>query len=244
MRTRYTFFSKIRVAISVLLLFYFQQAVAISVQPMVSELEPVGSNTRGQLTVKNNSSAVITLEATAWHSVILADGEESLSPADDDVLLFPPTAVVGAGKTQIIQIQYIGDPELRVSKFYRIRVSQLPVELEKSGNGVALAFQFDTSLHVVPRRSKSDLSVKAIKPLESTGTYEVDLQNNGTRYVSLFQSKWTIESPSGDIALSPKQIREAVKGNYVLPGASRTVIFTPPDGVSLENANLKISSSK
>jgi len=236
-------FTTIRISLFAILFFWMQQAFAVSVQPMVSELEPVGSSTRGQLTVKNDSAGTITLEASSWHSAMAKNGTESLSPADDDILLFPPTAVVGPGKTQVIQIQYIGDPELGISKFYRVRVEQLPVKLNSSSEGVAVAFQFDTILNVVPRQSKTQLSVKAIKPLDKPGVYEIEMQNSGTRYASLFESSWVIKSPGGNISLSARQIKESVSGNYVLPQSTRSIVFTPPDGVSLNNASLIISSN-
>jgi P pilus assembly chaperone PapD len=233
----------IRFAIVILMLGCFQHALAMSVQPMISEIAPIGSNARSSMTVVNNSSTAITVEASAWHIVSSTDGKETLEFADDDILVFPPTAVIGAGKSQLMQIQYIGDPELRVSKFYRLRVEQLPVKLEESTDAVNISYQIGTILIVDPEHSKSDLVINSIKPTEA-GTYEISLQNNGTRYVSLNQMRWTLQSLEGDISLSEKQISESINRNYVFPESSLMVVFTPPEGVSSDNATLLITGSE
>jgi len=231
-----------RLALFVALLMWFQQTMAISVRPMISELEPIGHSTRGQLIVNNDSKSAVTLEATPWHSDMSTDGAETLTPADDDILLFPPTAIVPPGKSQVIQIQYVGDPELSVSKFYRVRVEQLPVKQANSSGGVGLAFRFDTILNVVPKQARAELSIKAIQPLDTPGMYKLEILNSGSRYATLHNSKWVIKSSNGEISLSSEQIKKSLIGNYVLPNSSRLVTFTLPEGLSLENSSLSVTS--
>ncbi|MGB5865220.1 MAG: fimbria/pilus periplasmic chaperone, partial [Sulfitobacter sp.] len=84
-------------------------AHAQRVEPMRFELEPSGNGTQTTLQVTNTRSFPITIEAVPSVLTIDENGDETLTPADDDFLIFPPQVVIAAGKTQSIRVRYIGE---------------------------------------------------------------------------------------------------------------------------------------
>ena len=217
-------------------------AHSTTVAPMVSEIEPFGINSRTKLTIQNDSNNPVTIEASPWLSVLSQEGQESLTAADDSVIIFPPTMVIPAGKTQILQVQYVGDPEISESLFYRIVVEQLPIKLDESSTGVNVAFKFRTFLHVVPAEAKASLSISTAEPIDSKGNYRVKIENSGSKFASLQESRWTIKDGDKVVELNAEEINELVKANLILPNSSRNVDIKAPSGMALENATILISS--
>lgn len=207
--------------------------LATSVQPMIFELQPSGKNARTQLIVSNNQSDSITIEVVTLKSSISPQGVETHTPADDDIFAFPPTAIVKPGQKQVIQVQYIGDPLIQASQLYRVRVSQLPVKLDNQSNSLNFLFNFDTAVNVVPPNSKPNIKVLSIASTPTDGVYAIQLANSGSKFISLHNSNWTVRTAAGSIKLNPSLMTELVDGNYLLPGATRTVNLSTPQGVSL-----------
>jgi P pilus assembly chaperone PapD len=217
---------------------------AATVQPMRFELSPIGADSRTKLQLTNDSSETITVEATSWRSAVSSDGNETLTPADDDIIVFPPTAVVDPGKTQYFQVQYIGDPELSASQLYRVRVEQLPVKLDKSKSGLAVTLQFNTMLNVVPPGSSAVTKINSIKPGKDPGSLIVELKNSGNRFVRLHDTIWTIDRAGKSSVVPNSVVRELVPDVLVLPHSTRNITVTPPPSMALQNSSITISSAE
>lgn len=211
---------------------------AATVQPMRFELSPTGVNSRAKVQVTNDSTVPITVEATSWLSAVTPDGSETLSAADDDIIVFPPSAIVGPGKKQFFQVQYIGNPELSSSRLYRMRIEQLPVK--QADGKIALAFQFNTMLNVVPAGATALPEVSSIERATTPGSYTIEFRNRGNRFVRLHDTTWTISTPDGNIEWSNAEVRGLIRDALVLPQSTRILSVTPPQDLELENASITI----
>ena len=225
-----------------LLLFWLSIGIvyAATVQPMRFELSPAGQNSRAKLKIFNDGARPITVEASPWISKVSPEGEETVSPADDDIIVFPPTAIVEPGKTQFFQVQYVGEPELSVSRFYRVRIEQLPVKLDRSEDGLSLAFRFNTMLNVVPPQSIASPKVSSITPADNGDSYTIEFINTGSRFVRLHETSWVVTTRGETTELSNARVRDLVPDVLVLPESSRIITVTPSSDLELNNASIFI----
>ena len=113
----------IKIIFASCLFFYFHGAHAISVEPMVFELEPIGVQSSENLRIQNPSSGPITMEITAESLDFDESGNEVNTPAEDDFLIYPPQVIIPAGGAQVVKVKYVGDPLMEKSKAYRIVIT-------------------------------------------------------------------------------------------------------------------------
>ncbi|MEL6316704.1 MAG: fimbria/pilus periplasmic chaperone [Pseudomonadota bacterium] len=138
-------------------------AWALSLSPLVMEIETGGRRSAETMTATNNSDRRVAIET----EVTLDDDVNAPKEGvPDDILVFPPQFVLEPGASQAIRVQWLGDPVIRGERVYRVIVREVPVELEQPdvADGVVaaqlrLAFAFRTVLIVSPLGAVSDLRV-------------------------------------------------------------------------------------
>lgn len=216
--------------------------MAHTVQPMRFELRPSGSEAQTTLTVDNTRSFPITLEVFAYQVALDDDAAEVLTPADDDFLIFPPQMLIDAGKMQSIRVQYIGDPDIKQSKTYRVVVSQIPVDMSgQQEPGVAVAVNFSTLANVVPLGAKPDIALRGAAP-GPDGALAVTIENEGAAYARLLASRWTLTNGSRTQTFEGDVVNDWLAGasNLILPGAKREVTVPLPDGFDAAGTDVSI----
>lgn len=233
----------------VLALFYLGNGInlaqAQSVQPMVYELTPAGSQSGIDLRIENTKSVDATYEMLAKKITYDEFGDETLSSAEDDFLIYPPQTLVPAGKVQIVKVKYIGDPSIEISQGYRIQVNELPVDLSGADfSGVAVAFSFSTLCNVAPQRSAPKINVTDIS-IDDEGMWAVKIENTGDRFLRLSDSVIEVSSttePANKKVFSAETVSQLFGKNTVPPRS--TVIFNTPalEGFKPESTVIKISS--
>lgn len=218
-------------------------AHAQRVEPMRFELQPSGNEAQTSLKVTNTRSFPITIEAIPSVLTVDVNGEETLAPAEDDFLIFPPQTVIEPGKTQIIRVRYIGGETLDTSRAYRIGINQLPVDMrEDAATGVSVTVNFATLVNVVPNGTKSDLSVSELAATED-GRWRMLVTNNGTRYARM---------PDVDIRFAQgDRVSDFNSGatqgwfskNLVLPGEQLYVTIPAQEGFDPKQTTITLASS-
>lgn len=201
-------------------------AQAYQVSPMISDLAPSGSAASTVLRIQNDSDKPITIEMVAEKRSFDEQGSEQRTPADDDFVLFPPQAVIPAGATQAIRVQYVGSPSLTHSETYTVTVKQVPVQLPNEGQtGVQFLFNFSTLANVIPAGAKADVRVAGVEPVGSG--YRVRLTNRGTSYANIAAASVAIGG-----AEVPNEIwRKALRSSWLLPLSERVVVLPAISGV-------------
>jgi len=216
-------------------------ALAFSVEPMLMELSPFGGSSRVSMSITNEGSTPLTIEARSLRMAHDADGNEALSDAEDSLLVFPPVAIVQPGSAQTLQVQYTGDPELANSETYRIVIENVPVSLDGTGtSGVSIQTSVQTLLHVVPAGARGTIRSLGITEAPN-GNWYVSIANEGDRYARLVDTRWTLESGSaGTRTLEGEEVDRLVGPNLVLPGSSRRFEFQAPDGFRAADTSIRI----
>ncbi len=222
------------------LLLFSRGLLAYQVQPMSAEIEPVGKNSQYSLRVENTDSFPLTLEFLPLKVSQDKFGHNTLTPADDDLLVIPMTAVIQPGKTQTIMVRYLGDPLLTQSQIYSIEVKQVSVELAgQNESEVSLAFNFNTLLNVVPLNAKADLHVNSMQ--QDGNIWNVEVTNKGNRFAKITETEWLLNDGKNTVRLNRKNINQFVDGKLILPNASRVFKVKQIDNLNMNSTKVEIN---
>lgn len=198
-------------------------AQAMRVAPMVSELTTTGAGSVARIEVGNVGSVALPFEIRITRLDFTESGEIVETPADEDFLIFPPQGLVSVGGRQVVRAQWVGEPQLNVSRAYYLSVSQLPVATDatkfEGGGGLDLKVLYTMkalivvappgaepdvkvmSAHAVevsPPQAKIDPSLtggasQAPPPEAFVPGAEITVSNLGKRYALMSGATWNLE---------------------------------------------------
>lgn len=134
-------------------------ASAMTVQPVVVDLQTAGRDMSKVVTVENTFANPLPVELTIQELTLGEDGVTQTGKDPGDLLVFPPQAMIEPGQTQSFRVQYVGDPALAASKHYYITVAQLPVKLPEGQSAIQILYNFQVLVSVAPNGAKPALSV-------------------------------------------------------------------------------------
>jgi len=219
---------------------------------MVAELTVAGPASSARIQIGNESDQPLPYET----HVTLVDFDENgvahETPADQDFLVFPPQGAVPPKSSQVIRVQWIGDPQLKTSRSYYLEVRQLPVSLTapaQTATGQATAviqvtYRIKALLTVAPKDAHpaiyvrqvvaamiephrtlqpSNIAVAPPEPPKVPGL-QVTLENDGARHALMGGVTWIVEGDGPD----GKPFRVTIP-RAVLSGAIG-VGYVPPAG--------------
>lgn len=202
-------------------LLFITAAWAMRVSPMVSELTTSGAGSAARIEVGNVGTAALPFETRITRMDIDADGNIVETPADEDFLVFPPQGLVPVSGRQVVRVQWIGEPNIEVSRAYYLWVKQLPVATDptvtESGGAVAVQvlYTMKALIVVAPPGAEPKVEVVSVRPAMVTPPapeidpsltggatvaqppaepgVEVVVSNSGKRYALMSGATWVIE---------------------------------------------------
>lgn len=218
------------------------QAIAsMRVDPMIISLAPGGTQSSATVQITNVTDILLPVELTVMRRD-LQDGKESIVPADEDFVMFPPQFTLKAGETQTVRLQWVGDPTLGQSKSYYVYATQIPVPLKEGESGVVVNYRFGISVHIEPRGARADLQVVKVQPgANAAGAkgFTLSVHNAGTRYARMSEYKFNLDSASGTTEFSRDQLKAVTGVGFLLPGESRDYFF-PFEGSFGDNPTARL----
>ena len=140
-------------------LFAAPAARAMTVQPVVIDLQTSGRAMSQVITVENTFANPLPVELTIQELELTADGVKQTGKDNGDLLVFPPQALIAPGQTQTFRVQYVGDPDLKRSRHYYITVAQLPVKLPQGQSAIQILYNFQVLVSVEPQGMKPAITV-------------------------------------------------------------------------------------
>lgn len=146
-------------------------ADAMRVSPMVVEISTRGAGSAARIEVQNVGSTALPFETRITLIDFNDKGELIETPADADFLVFPPQGIVPVGGRQVVRVQWIGDPDLSLSRAYYVGIHQIPVDL--SGDAAAAAvggqlqvvYNMKALLTVAPPGAEPQVRVVSAQPM-------------------------------------------------------------------------------
>lgn len=138
-------------------------AMAARVAPMIVDLEPIGRGTVARIEMASDSGRDVPYEVLMMRGEISEDGQLSLTPADEDFLVFPTQVLLKSNSRQVFRIQYVGEAELAESQIYYMSIKQIPVAFEEAERSqVQVVVNYNVLVNVVPRGAEPVPVVKSI----------------------------------------------------------------------------------
>lgn len=221
-------------------------ADAARVSPMVVTIKPSGPGSVTRLEISNPGDSGFPVEIQMFRGEISESGELSLTPADDDFLVFPTQMIVPAKSQQALRVQYVGAPDLAQSVVYYAAVRQIPVEMTGSQSQVQLVVNFNVLINVVPDGTRPEPHVEILSATvrNEVPGLEVRVSNKGTRFLSAGAVNWNIsgsgsDGVSSEIKRTAAEMGQVVGVGVVAPGKSR--IFFVPTGKLLNAETVRIT---
>ena len=139
----------------------YQAAQAMTVQPVVIDLQTAGRQMSQVITVENTFATPQPVELTIQELELTTEGVKQTGKDPGDLLVFPPQAIIAPGQTQTFRVQYVGDPALAKSKHYYVTVAQLPVKLPEGQSAIQILYNFQVLISVGPLGVKPKIAVQS-----------------------------------------------------------------------------------
>jgi fimbrial chaperone protein len=136
-----------------------QAALAMTVQPVVIDLQTAGREMSQVVTVENTFATPLPVELVIQELELTPEGVKQTGKDPGDLLVFPPQAIIEPGQTQTFRIQYVGDPALAKSKHYYVTVAQLPVKLPEGQSAIQILYNFQVLVSIAPAKVRPQISI-------------------------------------------------------------------------------------
>ena len=212
-------------------------ATAMTVQPVVVDLRTGGRQMSALVTVENSFATPLPVELRVREARFELLGLQQTEFESNDLLVFPPQALIPPGQSQSFRIQWVGDPQISGSKHYFITVAQLPVQLPEGQNAIQILYNFQVIASVGAVASRPALRVLNAT-IESNavgiGRPVINLENTGANYGYLADGQVRIvqKDPSGKEVyrrvFSPAEVQQNL-GFGLVPAGEKRKMTLPID---------------
>ena len=215
---------------------------AMTVQPVVLDLRMTGRQTSAPLRVENNGPNPLPVEIRIVEADFLPDTVKASDRLSEDLIAFPPQALIPPGETQVFRVQYIGDPAGEKSRHFYAEVAQLPVELPEGQSAIQILYNFQVMVNVAsPTAGDAALTIESaeiVQNAEGKNMAAFTVRNSGRNYGYLSSGSLTLRHTDASGAetvrrtLSSNDIQQMIGFGLVGPEMSRR--FVAP--IDLESA--------
>lgn len=147
----------------------YHAAQAMTVQPVVIDLQTAGRQMSQVITVENTFATPLPVELTIQELDLTTEGVKQTGKDPGDLLVFPPQAIIAPGQTQTFRVQYVGDPGLAKSKHYYITVAQLPIKLPEGQSAIQILYNFQVLISVGPLGVKPKIEAQGAEVTAGPG---------------------------------------------------------------------------
>ena len=193
-----------------------------------------GRNTSAPVRVENNSPNPLPVEIRLVETDFTPDGVGASDRPTEDVIAFPPQAIIPPGGTQVFRLQYIGDPDGDRSRHFYAEVAQLPVELPEGQSAIQILYNFQVMVNVASivagEPQLSITSAEIAKNTEGEPVVAFTANNAGKNYGYLSTGSLTIrhlDASGRELSrktLAPNDIQQQIGFGLIGPEMSRRFV--------------------
>lgn len=211
-------------------------ASAFRLVPIEMEFEPSGRGATQIFRIENDKDEPIAVEVTVMARGQNPDGQDILSDAGDDWIVFPEQIILEPGQNQSVRVQWAGTATPPKELAYRLIAAQQPIDIGKAppqGGQVRLLVQYVASVYVMPPGVKANLSVTGAQAAKGPDgpALEVTVQNTGTTRQILRDPTLTVQAGGKSVALTGEVALNGLTGENVLAGSTRQFVLPWPAGL-------------
>ena len=193
-------------------------AMAHEVTPMRVELVPQAGSRSALVSVRNTRENDLPFEVVALRRLTAPDGTETLDPADEDFLIFPPQGLVKPGASQSVRFEYVGDQNLAESRSYLLDVREVPVT-PPGFSGILTVYNFGVAVYVEPPGAFADLEVSGVSREGDLIRFEI--RNRGNDFAVLSRRDLEMRFGAESIRMSGSEFAGRTTNPVVPPNSVR-----------------------
>ncbi len=214
-------------------------ARALLFSPFRARFEPSGDAANQLFTVENNTEQAASVQIRITTREIDVDGGEQDVDDEKDFVIYPAQLILQPHATRAVRVQWVGNPNLKEERPYRIIAEQLPVNLDKERpktSGVKFLVSYHGALFVTPPGLASDVTLDfAGQTHDAAGKKLLDvvLHNRGTQHALLRDLKLAVKDDKGNtVTLAGEEELKGVTGETILAGHRRQFLIPWPNGLA------------
>lgn len=219
-------------------------AQAMSVSPVYLDMVSTGPRSRADIRVVNRSERSLPIEAVVSRVTHSGNGTEVVQRDSGDFLVLPMQAMIPPGGSQILKVQWLGDPLIKESRAYRISINQIPVAQPDAKTAVQVVMNLAVVVNVAPPEGQPALELVgsgAAESREGKRVPTVTVRNPSRIHARLPHATLRLSGGSWRQALPPGTLQSLIGIGTVMPGQTRTFTLPLdlPDDVSTVQAQLE-----
>lgn len=173
------------------------------------------------VTITNGGDTEMVLQADSFEWSQTAEGQDQLKPTDD-LVLAPPIIKIRPRGRQVVRLALVAprDPDRQLT--YRIVVREVPEASSAAASGIQLqmALAMNMPVFITPVTARRKLACTLLR--QQSGL-QARCANEGTAYAQVRELR---------VQRAGKPLARFEGGQYILPGASRTMDLTSEQSVS------------
>ena len=209
-----------------------ESVLAYEVHPLVHQIDLADGRLTSSLTIKNTADRQLALDISV-RRLELVDGKPFAGKyADEEVLVFPPAALIPPAGAQVVRIQLVPDTELSEDISYLVVVEELPDP--NAQTGVQMLLAFNAIVYVLGADNQPDVKVTStrLQHINGVPSLEIELHNSGTgnaygRGISL-----ELIGGTDKYTVSAAELSASVSNLFLPPNYRRSFIIPVPDELS------------
>ena len=213
---------------------------AFQLNPISQEFSPSGKQSTQSYRITNPRSEPIAIDIAVFQRLISNSGQETLQPADEDFIVYPPQLILPPLATQVVRVTWVGDAEPDAELSYRFVAEQLPVSLEKTGDApkatsratgaVRMMMRYAGSLYVRPADSFSQLVLQESRREQGADGEDLlflRIKNEGGRHGKISRVNLQLNAGGQSVVLPGKELLGKATP-VVLAGGERHLLVPWP----------------
>ncbi len=211
------------------------EANALRFSPFRAKFEPSGAESNQLFQVENNTSAPTAVQIRIADRRVDVDGGETMRDNEKDFAVYPAQMILPPQSTRSVRVQWIGDPNLKEERAYRIIAEQLPVNLSKEtpkSSSVKILVSYHGALFVTPPGLSQNVTLDFFgitQEPDQKRMLELVLHNRGTQHALLRDLKLTIKDDRGNVVtLADEAALKGMTGESILAKQRRRFLLRWP----------------
>lgn len=210
---------------------------AMTVQPVVIDLETAGRGMSEVIVVENTFDRTLAVELGIQALALTETGVSATGEDTGELAVFPPQATIRPGERQSFRVQYVGDPELSRSQHYYVTVAQLPVQTNEAGSNIQLLYNFQVLVSVAPGDVRPAIAISSAeigRDADGTPVPVVTATNSAAAHGYLSRGRLEVvqQDASGREVhretISGPQIQQSIGYGLIGGQQSRRIVLAEP----------------
>ena len=221
--------------IAALLALTTDEASALRFSPFRAKFEPSGAASNQLFQVENNTAVPASVQIRIADRHVDVDGGETMRDNEKDFAIYPAQMILPPQSTRSVRVQWIGDPNLKEERAYRIIAEQLPVNLSKEkpkSSSVKILVSYHGALFVTPPGLSQNVTPDffgVTQGPDQKRMLELVLHNRGTQHALLRDLKLSIKDDRGNVVtLADEAALKGMTGETILAKQRRRFLLPWP----------------